>query len=76
MGVLSIKMRIIDYFKNVFVAPEQGNTGIQITSHSVINQSQNEHLTAEVTFEEFTTAMSRMHPDKASRPDGLNPAFY
>lgn len=29
-----------------------------------------------MTFEEFTIAMSQMHPDKASGPDGLNPAFY
>lgn len=37
---------------------------------------QNDQLTADMTFEEFTVAMSQMHPDKASGPDGLNPAFY
>lgn len=33
-------------------------------------------LTAEVTFEEFIKAVKQMHPDKASGPDGLNPAFF
>lgn len=33
-------------------------------------------LVADVTFEEFSLAVNQMHPDKASGPDGLNPAFY
>lgn len=33
-------------------------------------------MTARYLFEEFTEAMSQMHPDKASGPNGLNPAFY
>lgn len=30
----------------------------------------------DVSFEEFTEVTSRIHPDKASGPDDLNPAFY
>lgn len=41
-----------------------------------MSHDQNQDLVADVTFEEFTVAMSQMHPDKASGPDGLNPAFY
>ncbi|KAL8117764.1 hypothetical protein AgCh_015597 [Apium graveolens] len=33
-------------------------------------------LTAEFSFEEFTLAIKQMHPDKASGPDVLNPAFF
>lgn len=33
-------------------------------------------LVEDVSFEEFTEAVHQMHPDKASGPDGLNPAFY
>lgn len=29
-----------------------------------------------MSFEEFTEAVRQMHPDKASGPDGLNPAFF
>lgn len=31
---------------------------------------------AGITFDEFTRAVKQMHPDKASGPDGLNPAFF
>lgn len=33
-------------------------------------------LVADISFEEFTQAVRQMHPDKASGPDGLNPAFF
>lgn len=33
-------------------------------------------LVADLSFEEFSTAIKQMHPDKASGPDGLNPAFF
>lgn len=33
-------------------------------------------LTMDLTFSEFTQAVKSMHPDKASGPDGLNPAFF
>lgn len=41
-----------------------------------VTEDQNNKLIAEVTLEEFTVAIKQMHPDKASGPDGLNPAFY
>lgn len=48
----------------------------QLSSPRTITPDQNEQLVSEVTFEEFTAAMSLMHPDKASGLDGLNSAFY
>lgn len=41
-----------------------------------ITCSQNASLTEELSFTEFTQAVKSMHPDKASGPDGLNPAFF
>lgn len=29
-----------------------------------------------MSFEEFTKAVKHMHPDKASEPDRMNPAFF
>lgn len=42
----------------------------------VVTEEQNLGLIAEISFEEFRTAVKHMHPDKASGPDGLNPAFF
>lgn len=42
---------------------------------SSLTDEQNSRLVEEVTFEEFSLAVKQMHPDKASGPDGLNPAF-
>lgn len=33
-------------------------------------------LEGELSFEEFSLAVKQMHPDKASGPDKLNPAFF
>lgn len=37
---------------------------------------QNNMLTAELKFEEFTVALKQMHPEKASGPDGFSPTFF
>lgn len=46
--------------------------------HSVrkVSDTQNQALIEELKFEEFSLAVKQMHPDKASGPDGLNPAFF
>lgn len=65
-----------DYYTNVFAASDQvpnnpeGSNDIQVTAE------QNRELTKEISYEEFTAAIKSMHPDKASGPDGLNPAFF
>ncbi|XP_074374553.1 uncharacterized protein LOC141714959 [Apium graveolens] len=42
----------------------------------VISESQNDMLTVDIKFEEFTEALKHMHPDKTSGPDGYSPAFF
>lgn len=64
-----------EYYENIFKASDQ--TVIEESeSGLVITEVQNILLTQELTFEEFTVAVNQMHPDKASGPDGLNPAFF
>lgn len=41
-----------------------------------VSEEQNTRLVEEFSFAEFTNAIKEMHPDKASGPDGLNPAFF
>lgn len=41
-----------------------------------VTEEQNKALTEKLTFAEFTEAIKSMHPDKASGPDGLDPAFF
>lgn len=47
-----------------------------LVPEAVITSHQNDMLTAELTFSEFTQAVKSMHPDKGSGPDGLKPAFF
>lgn len=55
---------------------EEGDYNVNIRNEDrIISNEQNEALTVELTFEEFTLAVKQMHLDKASGPDGLNPAF-
>lgn len=67
---------IHDYFSNSFAASNNVQMNRTIASPRVISAEQNQSLIADMTFEEFTEAVYQMHPDKASGPDGLNPAFY
>ncbi|XP_074337672.1 uncharacterized protein LOC141674870 [Apium graveolens] len=41
-----------------------------------VSDTHNQLLVAELSFQEFTKVVKQMHPDKASGPDGLNPAFF
>lgn len=64
------------YYSNVFAATDQ-ETNIPLNENEVsVTEAQNNMLTADLSFEEFTEATKSMHPDKASGPDGLNPAFF
>lgn len=49
---------------------------VQTHSPRFISSAQNAKLIEDITFEEFTVAIKQMHPEKASGPDGLNPAFF
>ncbi|KAL8105033.1 hypothetical protein AgCh_028992 [Apium graveolens] len=65
-----------DYFISVFgEAGAITETGLA-SSPRRVSDMQNVQLTSNVSFEEFSEAIHQMHPDKASGPDGLNPAFY
>ncbi|XP_074375304.1 uncharacterized protein LOC141717092 [Apium graveolens] len=64
------------YYINVFAVDENVSTYLVHENEARISSTQNEMLTANLTFEEFSEAVKSMHPDKASAPDGLNPAFF
>lgn len=67
---------ILDNFQKLF-ANDIGEVTIeQIECPRRITTVENELLTKELTFDEFSLAVKQMHPDKASGPDGLNPAFF
>lgn len=60
----------------MFTADDNVNAPIACPELSVVTESLNKMLTAEVTFEEFTCALQLMPPDKASRPDGFSPRSF
>lgn len=65
-----------DYFSSIFAATDLVQPAYTNVSPRVVSNEQNQILVEEVSFDEFTEAIHQMHPDKASGPDGLNPAFY
>lgn len=69
-------MQLIERFSKVFMKLECNTNQLSHDAGPVISRNQNEMLTAELTFTEFIQAVKIMHPDKASGPDGLNPAFF
>ncbi|KAL8095122.1 hypothetical protein AgCh_036543 [Apium graveolens] len=65
-----------EYFTTLFTwSYNNVNTQPQ-SEHRVVSEAQNRKLTEEFSFEKFTFAIKQMHPNKASGPDGLNPAFF
>lgn len=71
-----MKRVVRDYFTNVFAGNWESDMMRHSSSPRRLSREQNVQLIQEITFEEFTVAIHQMHPDKASGPDGLNPAFY
>lgn len=63
------------YYENIFVGSSEVDLE-DLTSVNKVTMDQNNCLIEEMTFAEFTKAVKEMHPDKASGPDGLNPAFF
>lgn len=65
-----------EYYNKLYDSERRdGDMGVESGSE-IITEEQNNELVAEFTFEEFTTAVKQMHPDKSPGPDGLNPAFF
>lgn len=65
-----------DYFTRVFGNAELENEMEIDENVNIISPGQNEALTEAFTYDEFTNAIRKMHPDKASGPDRLNPTFF
>lgn len=67
---------VLDYFNTVFAGQRQNNGNEMIEEGEQVTEEQNKELVADLSFLEFTVAVKQMHPDKASGPNGLNPAFF
>lgn len=64
-----------DYYENIFAGSSEVEVEDMVSANVVFTE-QNGRLVVEMTYEEFTTAVKQMHPDKATGPDGLNPGFF
>ncbi|XP_074374427.1 uncharacterized protein LOC141714831 [Apium graveolens] len=65
-----------EYYSNIFTETNQENDFPDYENEVRVTAEQNNQLTEDLSFEEFTEAIKSMHPDKASGPDGLNPTFF
>ncbi|XP_074373955.1 uncharacterized protein LOC141714329 [Apium graveolens] len=65
-----------NYFTKVFSEDGGGPVSTSCDFVLMVSGSQNSKLTEDLSFSEFTQAVKSMHPDKASGPDDLNPAFF
>lgn len=65
-----------DYFKNLFFHDSMLQRDQMRTGGVVVSDAQNKKFVEDFSFEEFTTAVKQMHPEKSTGPDGLNLAFY
>lgn len=66
---------IKDYYQTIFKASPEVRMGEGV-AQARVSREKNDKLVQDISFEEFTVAVKQMHPDKASSPDGLNPAFF
>lgn len=66
----------MDYFANIFAGNQWEEALQQNSLGKFVTEEQNRKLVAEVPFKESSVAIKQMHLDKASRLNGLNPAFF
>lgn len=64
------------YFEDLFSAAQGNYDPVLEVVTPRISMQDNEALLAPFLEEEIRSTLFQMHPDKASGPDGLNPAFY
>lgn len=67
---------IKEYFKQLFTADQPQMDTVLNCIPSSISAQQNTELLKPIVDEEVKEAVFHMHPDKASGPDGMNPAFF
>lgn len=65
-----------EYFSELFAGNFIEEEIVHMRSPKRVTEDQNVQLVKELMYGEFTLAIKQMHPDKASGPDGLNPAFF
>lgn len=65
-NVTEMRSVVREYFLKVFAKPERELSNEAIVCPRRVLDDQNESLTKEVSFEEFTFAIKQMHPDKTS----------
>ncbi|KAL8092290.1 hypothetical protein AgCh_034546 [Apium graveolens] len=65
-----------EYFLDIFRGDQHDSNLQAAEENRCMTDAHNQMLMAELPFVEFTNAVKQMHPDKASGPDGLNPAFF
>lgn len=65
-----------EYFTTLFTGDVNSVVTSELVGHMNVSEEQNKRLIEGFSFEEFTIVVKQMHPDKASGPDGLNPAFF
>lgn len=64
------------YFREVFASTGINEVAAENSEPGIVTIEENLNLVDDITYEEFTTAVKQMHPDKASGPDGLNLTFF
>lgn len=70
------RLLVASYFNNLFNGSGAAYEAVPDHVEPRISNEDNQMLIRPVEFEEFKMALFHMHSDKASRPDGLNPAFF
>lgn len=65
-----------EYFKGIFASPSADTNLQEMEPEGTVTREHNKKLVAELSFVEFEITTKQMHPDKASGPDGFNPAFF
>ena len=66
-----------EYFDNLFQQQQRSSVDpVIVVLTPVIDESDNNELTAPFQVDEFKAAMFSMHPNKCAGPDGFSPGFY
>ena len=78
-GDAQLKQHITNYYKNLFVPPD--NSNMKLDEHLVqdipqVSELENEYLTDVFTEFEVRAAIFQMEHNKAPCPDGFPPEFY